>query len=56
MVMFLPLSVQHNNSGFDVFFAVVGLVGRLMFNGTFSTARLYRAMSALEINPVIYLL
>ena len=32
------------------------LVGWLMFNDTFSTARLYRAMSAQELNPVIYLL
>jgi len=26
-----------------------------VFNGTFSTDRLYRAISAQEINPVVYL-
>ena len=30
------------------------LVGWLVFNGTFSTNRLYHAMSAQEINSTIY--
>ena len=32
------------------------MVGWLVFNGTYSTIRLYHAMSSQEINPITYLL